>query len=262
VILANLMTKKDFKKILFATLGTIAAVQLVLPSVLMAQNAQSADNLAKAFCTRLSMISSELDQRFADRQAKILARQTERLNNLAERRSDRDAKLTEKRSQWDARRNQLYAKLEVKAKTDSQKQAITAFKAAVDAAVATRKAAVDAAISSFRQGLDQAIATRKAAVDAAVNAYKSAAQTTRGQALADCSAGIAAKTIRDSYRASMKAARDKFQNDKQAIDKLGETASSLALIRQQAVEKALQDFKAALETARDNLKAAFPADSQ
>ena len=54
----------------------------------------------------------------------------------------------------------------------------------------------------------------------------------------------------------MKAARDKFKSDRQAIERINHSA--LAQTHRQAIQKAISDFKAAMEKARADLKAAFP----
>ena len=113
----------------------------------------------------------------------------------------------------------------------------------------------DEAISDFRDALDQAIANRKTAVETAKNNYLAAYQAAIDKAKADCAAGIDPAKVRDTLQVALKAAREKFNSDKQAIEKLN--LKPLVEARQQAFKEALDYFKKAMQEARDKLKAAL-----
>lgn len=245
--------KTNSKKIFAGVAGLAFVLSLVSPVASFAQTTPA----KTAFCSRIDQIIAPIEQRMADREAKLEAKRQEIDVNLAKRKADRMARLSDYRNTRDDNREAQYAKLEAKATTDAQKQAVASFKATVEAAVVTRKAAVDSAISALGQSVDQSIDARRAAVTTVTNEFKNAKSAAIEKAKADCAAGVAPQTIRETFRASMKVAQDKFKSDYQAIEKLKGSFESVRAIRKQAVEKAIADFKTTMEKARADLKAAF-----
>lgn len=247
-------SNKTFTKVLTLTLAT----SLLAPVVSFAQTTPGANvTPSKLFCSKIDQVVAPIDQRFAEREAKLQAKRQETADNLTKKISDRDAHLAEVRATADANRKAEYAKLEARATTDAQKQAVAAFEATTDAAIAARKAAVDSAISMLRQNVAQAIATRKAAVDTATNTFKTAKTAAIQKAKTDCAAGVDAKTVRDTFKASMKTAQNKLKSDYQAIDKVKGSFETIRTEKKQALDKAFADFKTTMEKARTDLKLAF-----
>jgi len=234
-------------------LGLAFVLSLIAPVASFAQTTPS----RAAFCSRIDQIIAPIEQRMTDREGKLETRWQEIDANLAKREADRLARLSDYRNTRDDNRETQYAKLEAKATTDAQKQAVANFKATVEAAVVTRKAAVDSAISAVEQSVSQSIDARRAAVTTATNEFKSAKSAAIAKTKADCSAGVDPQTIRETFRASMKAAQDKFKNDYQAIEKLKGSFESVRTTRQQEVKTAIADFKSTLEKAGTDLKATF-----
>jgi hypothetical protein len=72
----------------------------------------------------------------------------------------------------------------------------------------------------------------------------------------DCAAGVDANQIRTTFMAALKAGKDKYNSDRQTIEKI--STKTLVEIRQTAFKKALDDFKVAIQAAKDKLRAAFP----
>lgn len=249
----NSNSKKFFTGVVAIVAGMTMAVSVLSPGLLFAQGTPT----PKGFCTKVDEIASRGDQAIADREAKIQASHKERQDNLAKRRSEQDARRSENRARQDKNRQEHYAKLEAQATTDAQKQAVAAFKATVERANAAKNTATDAATQEFRQSVEQTIASRKSAVDAAVGAFKSARTATVNKARSDCATGVDQGTVRETYRASMKAAQDNFKNDRQTIEKLGDSLEPIRAGQKQAVAKAIAEFKTAMEKARADLKAAF-----
>lgn len=239
---------------MFAGLAGLAFVlSLISPVASFAQT----NRLNTAFCSRIDQIIAPIEQRMTDREAKLEAKKQEIDANLAKRQADRIGRLSDYRDTHDDNREAQYAKLEAKATNDVQKQAVASFKTTVETAVATRRTALDSAISAVKQSVNQSIETRRTAVTTATSEFKNAKSTAIAKAKADCSAGVDAKTIRETFRASMKAAQDKFKSDYQAIEKLRGSFESVRDTRKQAVEKALADFKTTMEKAGSDLKAAL-----
>jgi hypothetical protein len=245
--------KTNSKKMFAGFLGLVFVLSLVAPVASFAQTTPS----RASFCSRIDQIIAPIEQRIADREGKLEARWQEVDANLTKREADRMARLSDYRNTRDDNREAQYAKLEAKATTDAQKQAVANFKATVEAAVVTRKAAVDSAIASLQQSVDQSIEARRAKITTATHEFKSAKSAAIAKAKVDCSAGVDPKTIRETFRASMKAAQDKFKSDYQVIEKLKGSFESVRVTKQQAVKTAIADFKTVVEKAKADLKAAF-----
>lgn len=254
--MVNPTMKTNFRKISISILVMLLAVSFLLPVLSMAKSDNAGGKNKGVFCSRIENWIERVDQNLAKNQERLTNRQEERLQNLEKRRLQREEKLAEHREKWEQNREEQYTKLEEKAQTDAQKQAVLEFKQAVEAAISARKTAVDAAISTFRTGLDQLINNRKTATENARNAYRNAYQVAVQKAKDDCAAGVDANQIRTTFMAELKAGKDKYNSDRQAIEKI--STKTLVETRQDAFKKALNDFKAAIQAAKDELRAAFP----
>ena len=217
------------------TKKTIISIALAGSLILPAATSAKMDH-----CSRFSDKSSELKKHIADSEEKIYAAQEAYLPNLRQRRADRDARLVEQRAQADARRTEQFSKIPEK----------TAFKAAIVSAVAARKTAVDAAMNTFRDGLDQAVDAHTTEIQNIVHTYKTAVYAAIEQEKSDCAGGAAPAAVRATFLASMKKARDTMQDDRKNLEKLGPQLETLVRTRNAAVQKAMDDFRTALEKAR------------
>jgi hypothetical protein len=207
------------------------------------------------FCNLIGIWTDKVDQNIIGRQFKIQGRQTERSGKLNERRDNRDVKLEQYRQNWEEKWEKHFEKLEEKATTSVQMEALVEFKEAVKDAIASRQAAIDAAISEYRTDLDKMIADRKTATENAKIEYQNAYKTAIDKAKTDCAAGIDPAQVRETLRAALKAVKDKFEKDRQAIEKMD--VKPLVDARQQAFKEALEYFKKAMQEARDKLKTAL-----
>ncbi|HSR89512.1 MAG TPA: plastocyanin/azurin family copper-binding protein [Candidatus Udaeobacter sp.] len=242
----------------FALLANVAALPV------LAEETGSASTVVKTrsevnFCTRLEQSSTKLDSNMADRTKKLDDQSNLRNTNLEKNRSDRDEKLTEQRSNSDKNVAERYAKMEGKAKNDAQRIALENFHTAMLAALNTRKAAFDAARTTFRAGIDEAIAARKAAIQSAVRSFQTALKDAETKAKADCAGGVAPATAKTNFETAVKTAREKFAADRKAVERLGVNLKTLTDARKTALDKARADFKAAVEKATKDLKAALLA---
>jgi len=190
----------------------------------------------------------KVDQNLVRNQERIMNKQEERLQNMEEKRLQREQKLVDFREKWEQNRERQYEKLQEIAQTDTQKQAVLEFKQTTETALTARKIAVDAAISAFRSGLDQLINNR--------NTYQVAVQ----KAKEDCAAEVDANQVRTTFMATLRAGRDKYNSDRQGIEKI--STKALVETRQAAFKKALDDFKTAMQTAREKLRTAFPVQAE
>jgi len=257
VTLVKLSMRVNFKKILKTGFLGLTIAGVLVPLWIFAQNAND-NQKAKGFCNSISNLTSKYDQRITDRETKLETKRVEITNRIAERWEARDEKLAEKREKWDENREEHFDKLEEKAETDEQKQAFLAFKQAVTAAIASRRAAIDKAIDDFRQGVEQAKIDRKSAADTLRNTFRNSIRAAFQKAETDCDAGVDPATIRTNFRAEVNAAKEKFETDRKEMEKLQDMMKTLINTRKEAIEKAIDDFKTAMETARTEFKAAFP----
>ncbi len=222
-----------------------------------AQDNQAVDKPQGSFCVNVETTTGKISQKILDKEAKINEIKTARLDKLAQKQAERDTKLEETRAKWDANRQTLYTKLEEKAKTDDQKQAVANYKATVESAVTARRALVDDAISTFRSDVKQAIEDKTAVNTDAIEAFKNAVDSAITKAKSDCAGGVLPQTVRQELTSAIKAARETLKSEVQAKGELGKAIQALIETKKQAVEKAVSDFKATEESARQELKQAF-----
>lgn len=249
-------------------LSAVISLQLVAPLGILAQTPPTPDSrmmkddamkmeMMKNFCTRITEHATKFDQKMGERETTLKEKRDERATQWEARWKKHDEERAAHRAQWDRNRAEQFAKMETRATTDAEKQAVATFKTTMTTAIAARRTAIDAAIKTFREGFQKTMTARKDAINAAVQSFKTAEKAAFDKAKADCSTGIAPKTIRDTLHASLKAARDKFAQDRRAIDKLQSSLDPLIAARKTAIQKAISDFKTAAEKARADLKKAL-----
>jgi hypothetical protein len=216
---------------------------------------RSVEKKNNLICDNLEKWVVKIDQALTEREMKIEEKQIERLEKLNEKRGSRDQKLEQHRETWEEKWEEHFGMLEERASTSEQKQALVGFKEAVKEAIASRQAAVDGAISQFRTDLDKLIADRKTAIEATKTVYINAYNVAVQNAEQACVGGSDPLQIKEALRTALKAAKDKFNSDRRAIEKLD--LKSLVEVRQQAFKEALEYFKKAMEEARADLRAVF-----
>ncbi|MCX6813978.1 MAG: hypothetical protein NT078_02100 [Candidatus Azambacteria bacterium] len=212
-------------------------------------------DIKASICDNLEQWVVKIDQTLTEREMKIDEKQTERLEKLGEKRENRDTKLEQYRGTWEEKWGEHFAMLEEKASTSEQKQALVEFKETVKGALASRQAVVDNAISQFRIDLDKLLADRKTAIEEAKTVYVDAYNAAIQKAKDACTNGTDVNIIKETLKVELKVAKDKFNSDKQIIEKTD--VKKLVEVRQQAFKEALDYFKKIMEEARADLKAAF-----
>lgn len=255
--MVNPLMKASFRKIFTIGLGAVVIASFLVPVLILAQ-ADNANEKAKGYCARLSVISSKIDQRITNRDARLEAKRIEIADRIEARQNERDARILEKRVKWDTNRAEHFAKMQEKAGTDEKKQAVVTFRETVTAAIAARRAAVDSAIQDFRQGISQAIASRKSSADAVVSTFQNSVQAAFKKAQSDCDNDVDPRTVRENLRADLKTARETLASDRQDIEKLQVSMESLIAVKREAVKTAIEDFKAVVEQARADFKTVLP----
>lgn len=248
----------NYKKIIGYVAVILAVAVFLTAGIVSAQKRTAATGEGKnLICSRISELRAKTTARLGEKNTKLGERQTERNQKITDNREKRDNKLSESRTNWNERRNEFFQKLEEKAITDAQKQAVATFKSAVETAIAKRKADVNAAISAFRTDFDKLISDRKMAVDQARITLNNSISMAFDKADTDCKNGVSAVTVRENLKTSLKNAQEKFTADKKTIDKIKTGAQTLIAAKKTAFEKAISDFKNAMQTAKNMLKPFF-----
>ncbi len=210
------------------------------------------------FCTtgieKLGQLGTGIESRIGTKQQN----QAARVNTADQNRQGRDTNLASTRTKEDAQRQQWYVTLESKAGTDATKlAAVKDFEGAMEAAVKTRRAAIDAAIASFRSSVDATHGTRSTDVTAALAAFKSAVDAATATAKSSCSAGTDPATIRSTFQASVKSAREALDTARKSTDTVGSQVKTLTDTRKTAVDSAMNAFKSTMQSAVTKLRAAL-----
>lgn len=255
------MMKANFNMLSRGAVAVATLFALVVPSALLAQKETSAPRERVGFCGRVTEVAALLEQRLAEREAKVFERRSERAERRDSRREEHETRKEERHERWDVRRAELYAKLEAHAESDEEKgAALAAFKAAVDAAIFARRGAINAAQEQFRLNAESAFAVRQDALYSAINKFKSYVRAALDQAKTDCAAGVAPETVRENLHAGLKAARDQFAADREGLKAFKADLEEAIAARKAAVQAAIEEFKAALEDAKEALASAFEQD--
>lgn len=273
MILANPMIPTNSKKLLFsllcaAALFSISANVLAFGGIDTLLNAKkkaegSNENAAsKGICLKIDEILSKINERMEQREDQIKERIQNRIQEAEKNRGQRDENLIEFRENADEWREESYEKLEARAETDEQEAAVEEFKEAIEAAVDARRAAIDAAIDAFRGGVDGAWADHQSSIEGAANTCREAVKTAFEKAKSDCEDGIDAKTVRANLHASLQTARNQLKEDKTGVAKMRDLMDDLVEAKKTAFEKAVSDFKAAVQAAIAELKKSFPESSE
>ncbi len=258
---------KSFQRIVAA----MTAAGLLVPSFAFAQRLDLKANVRVPganvearvqACANIGVRLGAIETRLLDLRTKLDDRHNEREQRLEERRAERETKVSDARDEAETRRAQATARLEAFADTDAEREGIVEFRADVQAAVEARRAAFDAANAAFRKGVDAAVTTRRTQAESSVTAFRAAIKAAVEKAKTDCAAGKDAATIRADFAAAVKAAKDKFAADRKAMDRVGTQVRTLAETRKAAHAKAMADFRAAMEAARADLKAAFKVEAE
>lgn len=225
------------------------------PVLILAQPKENSEK-ERGFCARLSSISSKTGQRLADRDAKLEEKRNQIENRINEHRSGRNTRLEEKRIKWDTNRAEHFSMLEEKAQTDEGKQAVFIFIETISAAIAVRRAAVDRAIQNFREGIENIKASRMVSADTAISAFRNSIGTAYESAQSECDNGEDQSTIRQNLRNQLRTARQNFVEAKQEIGNQKTQMETLITTKREATKAAIDEFKAILEQARADFKAA------
>jgi hypothetical protein len=211
------------------------------------------------FCNQIPTLGEKINKQISEREAELMKKRAESDKMFELRKGALEIKLSEHRGDWDDNFSRHFSLLESRATTDAQKAAVAKFRATVESAAKERRAAIDAVIGTFSGNVATTTAAHKAKVDEAVRVYKAALDSATAKAKADCTATPAnEKTIREAYRTALKVAKEKFNADMKAIEKIRSTVNALSADHKAAIQRANEAFKVKVQSALTELKAAFP----
>ncbi len=209
------------------------------------------------FCSNGSEVRTKLTAEVEKKSEGLKENFDKRSENLLSKRAELVKKISDNRLKSDVERTNRFAELEAKAKTDAQKAAVKAYEASVLAAIAKHRAAVDAADKIFLDGVIAAVGTRQTDLMTATTAYKAAVAAAIAKAKSSCTAGVDAKTVRQTLAVSLKTAQSNFATARKAADKVHPDLNPLKTAHKAAIKQANADFRASLKTALTALKAAL-----
>ncbi len=161
------------------------------------------------------------------------------------------------REDLDTKRSIQYEKLIARAKTDLQKKAVADFQLLVDKATETKRQKIDAAEKIFTSGVASSLSAGNPGLARGATVFIDSLTQAERAATDDCARGKDPKTVRDTFRTSLKNARETFGASR------AEASSSKAMITTLHADfvaetaKAEHAFKETLTRAEDTLRQAF-----
>jgi len=244
---------KKFSKVLIG--GGIVIFTAVLSVALAQGQGTSTAKSGAGFCSSLTERVSNIEQKISNQIGKLGEAESAREARLNDRWdkfvSDREAA----RVRQDANLAARIAKLDLTVATDTTKEAVAAFQSDVKSALSAKRDAINAAVNTFHEGVTSLLEMRKTAVEAAFTAREDAFHAAVSKAKDDCAAGVSAGTIRTTLVAALKDAQSKFAAARKANTDFSVKMKTLVAAKKVALDKAQNDFKAALTSAKAALKA-------
>ena len=244
-------------KLNVARLGLVLLLVTPLSALAATSNQTRSGGVGEVICQRLDAISSKLVERADSNKTLWGQKRIDVLKKITTNRQEAIDRLFAARALADANRKEAYNKLSAQATTTSQKQALNTFKSAVEAAVKARKTAVDNALKTYQEGVLTLANSRNDASLALLTKLRNDIKAAFAQAKADCAAGKDTQMIKTNLLSSMRTAREQFTAERQKTNDLKSQLEALKSARNTAIRNAMQEFKQALERAKQDLKAAF-----
>jgi hypothetical protein len=220
--------------------------------------AVTAGNPAKSnlsgFCESLSKRIPPIQNQLADMLNKLEQRGADRKTNLNESWTNYQNALNNQQNKQNKDFSADADKLNQRAKTDAEKTAVSAFIRAIHTAITTRRLAVKTALDVFHGAVTAAMESNKAAVLSSIKGSADALTIAFNKAEADCASGSIQQKIRTNLISAMQSAKSSFVSAR-SKDDISSQMKQLVTAKNAALEKAHQDFRAAVIAARDTLKA-------
>lgn len=210
-------------------------------------------------CSRLGEFSADREARWSEMGQKLQNKRQEKTQEMEKRRSEAKQKMEQKRTDLDEKRTLGYAKLDELAVTEEQKQAVAEFKTAVETAVIARRTAVEEANSLHKSQMEQLIAEQKTLIETRNNAFREEVKDAEATLKDKCNAGdVDFVQMRSQLQTQIKESRDRYKQNKNDVAPAIDSIKEINSAHKDAVQKAVEDFKTALATAKSSLKNVFP----
>jgi len=239
-------------------MGTVGLMSVLLLPIASAQGQEkgvaAGQNTAANLCARIESQVSNLVSKVSDRVGKVGTAHADKESQLNNAWSKFDSDQKNSRGQEDANLSARFSKLEEMGKTDVQKQAISTFEVAVKSALEAKRAAMDAAVKTFHDNVDNLMNSRKTVVSNNLSVLETTFQAAGNKVKSDCAAGTNAKTVRTEFLSAVKEAQKNYDTAKKNQDDFSSQMKALTRGKQAAFDKAKNDFKSAMEQARNALK--------
>lgn len=242
-----------------ACVGTIGLMMALLTPIALAEGndngTSTRGNTAANLCLRIADQVVGLANRVSDRVGRVDSDKGDKVSKLNDAWSKFEGDRQNSRDKEDTNLSARLSKLSETGRTDAQKQAIAVFQAAVQNALQAKRTAIDAATKVFHDGVDNLMNSRNAAVSSTLLALKAAFQTASDKVKADCAAGVNAKTVRTTFLNAVKNAQKSYDAAKKSQNDFSFQMKALTDAKQVAFKKAQDDFKSAVNQAKNALKA-------
>lgn len=259
------MNNKKIKSAIFAVvIGAFVASpafgMMEAPRMMQSStNSAMGQKIMANVCSRLGEFSANREARLNEMDKKLENKRQEKTQEMEKKRAEAEQKMEQKRTDLDAKRLAGYDKLNASAVTDEQKQAVAEFKEAVETAVTLRRTAIEEANSARQTQMEQLMNEHKNQVEARNNSFREEVQNAEGALKEKCNAGdVDFAQMRTQLQAQVKEARDRYKQSKSEITPVSDSIKEINSAHKDAVQKAIEDFKTALATAKSSLKSAFP----
>src|SRR5579862_2122526 len=250
---------KRTSKLIFSASAALVIAGSAMP-VLAVDVSPPSEN-STTFCANLSSKISDVNNSISKQQANITAARAKRTQYLNTDWSKVDSKLADERGGWAKWRQQQFTTLEAKATTDAQKTAVQTYVTTLTTAISTRESANDAARTTYRNALLAAVKAQNATVDSQISALTSAVSTAEATAQSSCATSPNNTSIRTTFIAAMKSARQTFTSARKADDNLASQRNALGKERDVTIHANELAFKNAENAATKALMSAFPSSS-
>jgi DNA repair exonuclease SbcCD ATPase subunit len=208
-------------------------------------------------CAQLTNQVEKIQNQFAEKISQFSQKRTEMEAKIQQQIAARISEITQKRGAIDETKTLNWEKLRASAKTDEQKAAIEKFILAIQNAIEIKRAATEKILFDFRAELQTEKNKRETENNAALTTYKNTLATLVSQLKSDCADGKDAKTIRETFRAEIKNAREIFQTERKQAEKFRADISPLREAKKAELKAVIDTFRNSVEEAKTELRAVF-----
>jgi hypothetical protein len=250
--------------ILIAIIAVTNKTQAVNQNVLdkMAdKKSQMDDKKTETICNMIDKVGTRLESKIGEDGTQLRERLEKRVNEMNNNRVSDESDLEKRRQLRDQERNQFYSNLVSKAGDDQiKKEATDKFKVAVENAVKIRREEIDSAKETMNTELDQAIKNRETARLSLRNEFNNNLTISIDKAKNSCNDGTSSdelKNILNQFKENVKLNRGAFESKQDQTKKVQETIKQLREQRKIRVQKAIDEFKASMTLAQEELKKAM-----